>query len=254
MAGAHSEFCFKARHSDTVIVFVHGILGSPSQFSYMLDKLGGVFSVENLLLPGHGGTMKEFAASGMAAWQDYLDERIRRLQAEYQNIVLVAHSMGCLLSVQAALRYPEKIRGLFLMAMPLVIRVRSPYVGSRMISAFKKNASAEISAALTESNSVRTGGILSYLRALPCFAELFFKGRKTRKLVTGLRLPIIVVNSEYDETVSIKSLRYVDQMPNVRILTARASGHFYYPKETKELLSDALLHFIGQLAETALSR
>ena len=64
---------------------------------------------------------------------------------------------------------------------------------------------------------------------------------------------IIVVNSECDETVSIKSLRYVDQMPNVCILTARASGHFYYPKET-ELLSDALLHFIGQFAETVLSR
>ncbi|NMA24689.1 MAG: alpha/beta hydrolase [Clostridiales bacterium] len=251
MAGAHMEFCFKARQSDTVIVFVHGILGSPSQFSYMIDKLGGIFSVENLLLPGHGGTMKEFAASNMAEWQAYVDERILKLQDEYQNIILAAHSMGCLLSVQAALRYPEKIRGLFLMAMPLVIRVRSPYVGGRMISAFQKNASAEISAALTESNSVRTGGIASCLGALPRFAELYFKCRKTRELVSKLKLPMIVVNSEYDETVSHKSLRYVDKMPNVRILTARASGHFYYPKETKELLSDALLHFIGELTETA---
>ena len=95
--------------------------------------------------------------------------------------------------MQAALRYPEKIRGLFLMAMPLVIRVRSPYVGGRMISAFQKNASAEISAALTESNSVRTGGIASCLGALPRFAELYFKCRKTRDLQA--EVPMIVVNS-----------------------------------------------------------
>lgn len=250
MAGDHSELCYKAYQSDTVIVFIHGILGSPSQFAFFLDKLDGAFSVENLLLPGHGGTIREFAASGMVEWQDFVNERIRRIQGEYQNIIIVAHSMGCLLSVQAALEYPEKIRGLFLMAMPLVIRVRSPYVGSRMISAFQKNASEEIAAAVRESNSVRANGALSYLRALPRFAELYFKGRKTRDLVGRLGLPMIVVSSENDETVSVKSLRYVENMPNVRLMSARDSGHFYYPKETKELLSDALLHFIGEHDQT----
>ncbi|NLT13669.1 MAG: hypothetical protein GXY05_04935, partial [Clostridiales bacterium] len=74
----------------------------------------------------------------------------------------------------------------------------------------------------------------------------YFKGRKTRDLVGRLGLPMIVVSSENDETVSVKSLRYVENMPNVRLMSARDSGHFYYPKETKELLSDALLHFIGE--------
>lgn len=131
MAAVHSEYCFQARHSDTVIVFIHGFLGSPTQFKYMIDKLNGDYSVENLLLPGHGGTIKEFAASRMTQWQSYADERIRSLQNDYQNIILVAHSLGCLLSVQAALSYPEKIRGLFLLAMPLKIRIGLPFVGNR---------------------------------------------------------------------------------------------------------------------------
>jgi carboxylesterase len=251
VAGIHLEYCYKAQHSDTVIVFIHGILGSPSQFAFLLGKLNSAFSVENLLLPGHGGTIKEFAASNMAKWQHYVDERVRRLQYEYQNIIFVAHSMGCLLSVQAALSYPEKIRGLFLMAMPLVIRIQSPFVGNKMIAAFQKNASEEIAAAVKENNGVQAHGALSYMTALPRFMELYFKGIKTRKLVGQLSLPMLVINSEYDETVSVKSLRYVDQMPNVSILIAQNSGHFYYPKETKALLSDALLHFINQFLKTS---
>ncbi|NLA86877.1 MAG: alpha/beta hydrolase [Clostridiales bacterium] len=249
MTGDHSEFCLKLNNSDTVIVFIHGILGSPLQFHYLVDLLKSAYSVENLLLPGHGGTIRDFSASSMTVWQDYVDERIRRLQNVYRNIFLVAHSMGCLLSVQAALSYPEKIRGLFLLAIPLVIRVRSPFVGNRMIRAFQKNASAEIAAAAKESNSVRVAGALSYLSALPRFAELYFKSRKTRKLGGRLSLPIIVVHSENDETVSMKSLRFIDHMPNVSIMIARDSGHFYYPNAAKLLISDALLHFIGQALE-----
>ncbi len=245
MAGDHSEFCLKLNHSETVIVFIHGILGSPSQFKYYIDTLEGRYSIENLLLPGHGATINEFAASSIAEWQDYVDQRIQRLQSEYQNIILVAHSMGCLLSVQTALSYPDRIRGLFLLAMPLVIRVRSPFIGNRMLRAFRKNASDEIAAAAKESNSVRSSGALNYLIALPRFAELYFKCRKTRKLAGRLNLPMIVINSENDETISPKSLRYVDHMQNVSVMIVKDSGHFYYQEEAKSLIADTLHRFIS---------
>lgn len=252
MAAHHLEYRYKAANSHTVVVFIHGILGSPLQFNYMIDKLEGVYCVENLLLPGHGGTVGQFAASSMLEWQAYVDDRVRRLERDYQNIFLVGHSMGCLLAVQTALSYPDKICGLFLLAAPLVIRVRSPYVRSLMVAALQKNnisqtaEAAERAQAAVNSNSVRTERSLVYLTALPRFLDLYLKSRKTRPQVGMLRFPMIVVQSEHDETVSIKSLRYFDEMPNVSILIAKDSGHFYYPKETKELLSDALLHFIKE--------
>lgn len=247
MGTDHSEYCYNASDSDTVVVFIHGLLGSPLQFTYLIDKLSGMYSVVNLLLPGHGETICEFASSSMSEWQDYLDSRIRLLESRYQNIILVAHSMGGLLCVNTALSCPDKIRGLFLLAIPLVIHVKSPYVKTRMLSVLDKDYTENVAKAAKSSNSVRVTSRLRAVTALPRFIELLAKSRQTRKQIDKLQLPVLVVQSENDETVSIKSLRYFDRMPNVGTMTAVNAGHFYYPQPTKEMLAEALLHFIARV-------
>jgi methanogenic corrinoid protein MtbC1 len=50
METTHSEFHYKSDASDTVVIFTHGILGSPLQFDFMIEKLSGRFSIESLLV------------------------------------------------------------------------------------------------------------------------------------------------------------------------------------------------------------
>ena len=93
MQTVHSEYKYKSS-SDTVLVFTHGIQGSPMQFNKIINSLKGEYSIENLLLPGHGNSVKEFVNSSLDEWQKCLDNRIELLEKEYKNIILVGHSMG----------------------------------------------------------------------------------------------------------------------------------------------------------------
>ena len=52
--------------ADTAILFVHGIVGTPDQFSALLPLVPQEWSCVNLLLPGHGGSVSDFSHTSMA--------------------------------------------------------------------------------------------------------------------------------------------------------------------------------------------
>ncbi len=244
----HTEYQYKSATSDTVIVFVHGINGSPLQFEFLVESLNGTYSIENLLLPGHGSTMKEFTSSGMAQWQDYVDEKIRVLQEDYNNIILVGHSMGSLLSVQAAISYPDKIRGLFLMATPLTIHFSLSFIKNSLTVAFSNSNKNEMIDAARRVNSVSVSSPFGYITSAPRYIELLKKCSATRQLLSQLHLPIVMVHSAHDEIVSSKALQYAKDQPNIHVVILDNSGHYYYAREDKNLISNALQGFIMEAA------
>jgi carboxylesterase len=244
MEDKHIEYHYKSKTSETVIVFIHGIQGSPSQFDYLIQMLNGSYSIENLLLPGHGKTVNDFKKSSMTQWQNYVDERVKQLQNEYKSIVLVGHSMGCLLSVQAAISYPQQIRGLFLMAIPLKIHISYPYIKNNLVVAFSKKDRNEIISATRKRTSISTSNPFEYLGAIPRYIELLNKCKTTQELIKKLQLPIIVLQSENDEVVSNKSLYYVKGNQNIQAVIVTHAGHYYYSKENREQISYALKQFV----------
>ena len=246
MDSKHIEYHFKAETSDAVIVFIHGIQGSPLQFDFIIEKLNGAYSIENLLLPGHGKTASDFRSSTMTQWQNYVDERVEKLQKEYKHIILVGHSMGGLLSIQSAVSYPEQIRGLFLIALPLRIRVSYPCIKNSLCVAFSKKDTNEIIAAARKGNSISASNPFEYLAGIPRYIELLKKSKSTRALLEKLPLPIVIVHSANDELVSNKSLNYAKDKDNIEVITVNDSGHYYYSQGAQEKISDTLEEFIAE--------
>ncbi len=242
----HLEYNYKSKTSDTVIVFIHGIQGSPLQFDFMIEKLNGTYSIENLLLPGHGKTAREFIKSNIIQWQNYIDERVKKLQQKYKNIILVSHSMGCLLSVQATISYPQHIRGLFLIAMPLNIHISYSCIKNNLIVAFSKNERNEIILAARKGNSISVSNPFEYLAGTPRYVELLKKSKSIREQIKTLELPILIVQSANDEIVSNKSLHHVENRQNIQVVIASNSGHYYYSQEDKEQISNTLKDFIAE--------
>ena len=112
------------RGSDTAVVFIHGIVGTPDQFNPLLPLVPKDWSVDNLLLPGHGGSVRDFSRSSMAAWRAHVAEHIDRLAEDHRRILLVGHSMGTLFCIDEAVKRPDTVAGLFLLASPLRIFMR----------------------------------------------------------------------------------------------------------------------------------
>ena len=87
----------------TAVLFVHGIIGTPKHFTELIPLVQQVpedFTVSNITLDGHGKSADHFAATSMVKWKAQVEAEIERLSADHENLIVVAHSMGCLFAIQ----------------------------------------------------------------------------------------------------------------------------------------------------------
>ncbi|MBN1137813.1 MAG: alpha/beta fold hydrolase [Anaerolineae bacterium] len=101
------------------LVFIHGAGGSHQLWLYQVRGLLKVTSYA-LDLPGHGRSTGQ-GRDSIAAYADWLIEFLDA--AGLERVTLVGHSMGGAIALDAALRYPERVSGLGLVATGARLRV-----------------------------------------------------------------------------------------------------------------------------------
>ena len=111
------------RHSQRAVgpplVFIHGTGGSHQLWLYQVRGLPQVTSYA-LDLPGHGDSTGR-GRDSIAAYADWLIAFLDAAGSE--QAALVGHSMGGAIALDAALRYPERVAGLCLVATGARLRV-----------------------------------------------------------------------------------------------------------------------------------
>jgi pimeloyl-ACP methyl ester carboxylesterase len=96
------------------LLLVHGLGGSAANWVELVASAAGRYRVIVPDLPGHGGSARAQAGSGMT---DFADVVAGLLEHEDTGAVLVAgHSFGGLVALRLAQRRPELVRGLLLAA------------------------------------------------------------------------------------------------------------------------------------------
>ena len=102
---SQTPFLYENKESNTMVIFVHGILEGPKQFRKFTEVVYNKgFSYSAILLDGHGGSGKKFANSSMKKWINSVEKEILKYKDKYENIILVGHSMGGLLSILLSLK------------------------------------------------------------------------------------------------------------------------------------------------------
>lgn len=232
--------------ADTAVLLIHGIVGTPHHFDDLIPLLPDTVSVHNLLLAGHGGSARDFARTSMVAWESQVESAITALAETHQHICIVAHSMGALLSIEAALRHKE-VKKLFLLAVPLRIAL-TPAMVRNSWKVYRGKIAPDDHAALAAQRCcgvAQTKNPLPYLGWIPRFLELFSKIRTVRKLLPQLTTPCIAVQSLKDELVSPRAMEELQQSPHVTVLPLPQSGHYYYPTADLAALHKAFCEFIN---------
>ncbi len=106
------------------VVLIHGFTGSPAEMGLLAEAFHSAgYGVEVPLLAGHGTSLKDLISVRSKQWIDPLDALIARLLSERKTVVVGGLSLGAILTLQLAVRYPE-IQALLLYAPP--IRSRDP--------------------------------------------------------------------------------------------------------------------------------
>lgn len=246
----HKEFIRVVPGSKKAVLMIHGIAGSPAHFRDLVPVIPKDWSVYNILLDGHGKTVKDFANTSMKKWKAQVATTLDGLFAQYAHLVLVAHSMGTLFAIQAAIDHPDKIDGLFLLSVPTRPWVRASTV-STCLRISRGNIPPEDTAALAmagdtsiqlEENPFR------YIGWTPRMVELLSECNRVRKVLPGLAVPCQAYQSHTDELVSLRSAKDLENHPHIRTTVLYHSGHFVYGPEDVPLLQQDLLKMLDEAA------
>jgi len=230
--------------TQTAVVFIHGIVSTPRFWDDFTAALPQDVSFINLLLPGHGGTVRDFGRVRRGAWRQHVHEALLRMKKTHAQVYLVGHSMGALLSILEAADEPEGIAGLMLMATPLRIRVKPSAMLSNMLKGIGLTQSREELAKYY--GTEQDWRIWRYAGWIPRYLELFSLSRQAREALPRLRTPARAFQHGRDELVSPRSGKLLLAHPAVSLQTLHASGHHDVASDDRQQLLAALREMLPE--------
>lgn len=235
----HKEYIREIENSKNAVLMIHGIDSTPRHFDRFIPTVPEDWSVYNILLDGHGGEVQDFSRTSMKKWKAQIYSKVEELCGKYEKVVLVGHSMGTLLSINAMAEQPQ-VKSMMLIDVPL-----KPWMKFRMwicalkASFGKLNRNNPHEAALEKSIGINlTPKLWQYLGWIPRYIELLTLCRQTQKKINTINVPCYVFQSRHDELVSVKSSKYFKENPLITHEMMENSGHFYYaPEDMQKMLS-----------------
>lgn len=248
----HHETIRLVPGADTAVLFIHGIVGTPRHFRDAAPMEAAVpdnWSVCNILLPGHGGSVEEFAHSSMKAWKRRVWEAFAMLARDHEKVLIVGHSMGTLFAMQLADACPDKVAGLFLLACPMRPGLRFFGVVNVLRLAFGRvREDHPLEVATGTACGVETTALLwKYIPWVPRFLELFVEVGRTERLLPRLGTPCVAWQSRRDELVMRHSRKVLERAGTLAVHELAGSTHFYYCPEDQQILLREFRNFCSRV-------
>ena len=217
------------------ILLIHGITGTPSEMNYLgksLNKAG--FSVLCKALPKHCSTLKELKKVTWQEIADFCAQDLENLKQEHSDVSVGGLSMGALMSIHLAYKYPSSISKIialaptifydgwavpkykflmdFLWHLPFFrnfynIRESWPYgLKNELLRAgierFYRNAKA-----IGEDDKAAIFG--SPFFPMSCLYQHYLLTKIVKKEFSGVKAPILIMHAREDDMTSLKNARFV---------------------------------------------
>jgi len=243
----HKEYRRIVPDSETAVLFIHGIAGTPNHFEKFIPLVPENYSVYNLLLDGHGGKTEDFSHTSMKKWEKQTENAVKELLETHKKVYIAAHSMGTLFAIEQAVKN-SRVEKLFLLAVPIKLFVKPKAIISA-IKIYLGKVPADDVKTIAMKNCCGVGlckNPLKYLGWIPRFLELFGKISGTRKILSDLKTDCRIYQSEHDELVSVKSVDYLRSKTGAFVSVLKKSGHYYYEKGDFDYLLVEFEKFIGR--------
>lgn len=245
---SHRPALYPAPGAKLLILFVHGFLGGPGQFASFIRAVNDAgFAAETLLLPGHGKKSWDFARHTSREWQEAVNTSLKTRLAQYEKVVVMGHSMGGLLGINASVQ-AGPAHGLVLLETPVRLRMRLTGVKNDLQVAFlPKRLINPVARAYREASNVRFYTPLGYLMTIPRALELLGMMAGTERELSKIQCPVLLIQSEADEIVHPACLERLQKgLANAKVstLALKSSWHSYFPEDELRSLKDRLIAWL----------
>lgn len=230
MQNAHAPFFRDLPESENAILLIHGILGTPRFFDFLMDLIPADWTVHNILLDGHGHDVQAFSHTSMKNWIRQVLQEITILSHQHKRVFICGHSMGTLLAIKAAHMLSDRVQAMLLLAVPLRISMNMRSILRSIAVALNfPTPDAQASRDMIQAYSITPDRrVWRYLGWIPRYLELFRLIKDVRRLVPSLHLKCTALQSGCDEMVSLRSVGDLKRCPQLKLLTLPHSGHYAY--------------------------
>ena len=233
------------------VVLIHGFTGSPPEMQPLAEAFNAEgYGVQVPLLVGHGTTLSDLMEVHPQQWIDPLDALITRLLSEGQKVVLAGLSLGSILSLQLALRYPQ-IKALLLYSPPVRSgdprRFLAPLL-IRFTQSLPKPASDFF-------DPIAAERLWSYDRyPVATSARVLELISRTRKQLNEVQQPLLAIASRRDKVISPSGIellmRTVQSSPR-ELHWLERSGHSITVDAEWTAVRDLSLEFLRKIFPTS---
>lgn len=233
------------------LVFVHGISCDQSYWHKQIAPFYEVFQVVTVDLAGHGKSGMGRNEWSMAAYGADVSAVVKSLNL--QKVVLIGHSMGAAVVLEAVRQLPDRVEGLVLVDAfddfstwytdeeneEFLEPFRTDLVQATdewIRSMFRKDADPELVEQIVTDMSSAPREV--FLPSLEFAVEAMF-GKKRTTLLENLETPVVVINSDNGPT-EVESM----QRQGVEVHIFSGTGHFLM-MENSDSFNTKLTEVIG---------
>ena len=232
------------------VLAIHGFGGSPFEMEVVADtarELG--LGVRCPLLPGHGTSVFELSRMRFGDWSLAVDAALAQLT---RPAIVVGLSLGSVLALDLALREPQAVRGLVLLANAVWLRAPFPRWGLELVDRLRipdfwapkgqpRLGDAEAQATHVSYRSDPVHSAVAVLRA----------GKRVRERLDEIRCPTLILHGARDALCPVSNAWRVGEAigaEDKRVVILPRSHHIITRDVEREAVRRDLREFFTRFA------
>lgn len=191
------------RREQLACILVHGFNGDPNELRELEALLRAEgYAARTPLLPGHGATIRDFAASGWDDWYDAVLAATRSALERHDRVVVIGHSLGGALALTVA-AFEPRLAAVAALCPPIRMH---PFVGRIVarvhhVARYIPSGFEDIRDRRAVRGSVRR---VYHLTPLAAVHSLYGALGQVRAALPLVRCPALVVCARHDHVVPVR--------------------------------------------------
>ena len=229
------------------VLLIHGAGENHLVWPIGLRRLPGtiVYAID---LPGH----HKSTGRSCATIEGYTDSIIRFMKAlDIERAIVIGHSMGGAIAQLCGLKYPDRVRGLVLVATGAKLRVAPQLL---QLAATDFAAAAELVSQWEwgplAPEAVRQAGKEQLLQIAPETVLDDYRASDVfdvRDQLAAIRAPVLIIAGEVDQMTPLKHATFLaEHVPHTRLVTVPQAGHMVM-LEAAERVTRAVTEFVSEI-------
>lgn len=251
------EFGFWENGTGKCCLMLHGNRDNKGVFSSMLPKLCTCYKVMCMDYRGHGES--QITKDGYS-YEQFVDDIYGILKSKgIKRVCLIGHSLGGVLALLVALKYPDMVEGLVLMATSSHFepKFKRPAVGQKINEQMIQETNQKaLPFFFQNSDNAAVQQVLNNWNQIPPYVheKMIEMGHVDfRNKLGKLTIPSLVLYGNQDKICSISTNSIQNELCQCKVMEIPDAGHYFFmekPNETVEQIISFIDSIHGEKGET----